>query len=77
MSERKINIMHNGIELATIKLSTGETYTPEKNKPPVNPCLTCKEKSLAKWGQCNDGFGVCVSYMDYEHMKAVYKTAIF
>lgn len=69
--------MHNDIENPTITLSTGETYTPKKGKPPVCPCIECKQKSLAEWGACNSGFGVCAAYMDYEHMNAVYKKAVF
>ena len=69
--------MHNGIQIQSIELSTGETYTPQKGRPPVNPCLTCKDKDLAKWGECNAGLGVCAAYMDYEHMNAVYKTTVF
>lgn len=69
--------MHNNIKIPIITLSTGETYTPEKGKAPVNPCAKCKERVAAKWGQCNSGWGVCAAYMDYEHMKAVYKTAVF
>lgn len=69
--------MHNDIKNPTITLSTGKTYTPKKGEPPVDPCLTCKEKSLARWGECNSGFGVCAAYMDYEHMNCVYKTSVF
>ena len=61
----------------TIELSTGETYTPKKNCPPVCPCLDCKDKDVRKWGECNKGWGVCAEYMDYEHMNAVYKRAVF
>ena len=64
-------------KIQSITLSTGDIYTPEKGKPPVCPCTTCKEKSLAKFGECNSGFGVCAAYMDYEHMNAVYKTTVF
>ena len=63
--------------VTTIVLSTGEAYTPQKGRPPVNPCLTCRDKDLAKWGECNSGYGVCAAYMDYEHMNAVYKRAVF
>lgn len=69
--------MHNRIAIQTIKLSTGETYTPQKGKPPVSPCLNCKEQSLEKWGACNAGFGVCAAYMDYEHMNAIYRVTVF
>lgn len=69
--------MHNGIKNPSIELSTGEIYTPEKGKPPVYPCDKCKQQSLVKWRQCNSGFGVCAAYMDYEHMNAVYKRAVF
>ena len=37
----------NGIPIQTIKLSTGELYTPERGKPPVRPCYSClPEKRL-------------------------------
>ena len=61
----------------SIELSTGKTYAPEKGKPPIRPCTACKEKNLAKWGECNSGFGVCADYMDYEHMNAAYRLAVF
>ena len=69
--------MQNARQIRSIQLSTGEIYTPKKGCPPVSPCLSCKDKDLRKWGECNTGFGVCAAYMDYEHMNAVYKTTVF
>lgn len=43
----------------SIELSTGERYTPEKEKPPVMPCLACRDKHLIAMGACRSGFGVC------------------
>ena len=66
--------MHNGIEPKKVTLSTGEVYTPQKGKPPVYPCLTCPPEKLRK---CLLDYNVCSVYMDYEHMNAIYKTAVF
>lgn len=69
--------MHNNIPIQSVRLSTGRTYTPEKGKPPVYPCLACKQRDISKWGACNSGYGVCAEYMDYEHCNAVYKKTVF
>lgn len=60
-----------------IKLSTGEYYKPKKGEYPACPCDECKYRDIAKWRACNAGFGVCAAYMDYEHMKAVYRLTVF
>lgn len=66
-------------KIKSITLSTGEIYTPEKGKPPVYPCLTCKNKTPAKFVECffSCTCDVCDAYMDYEYMLAVYKTTVF
>ena len=61
----------------TIEIRAGVAYTPERGKPPVCPCETCKEKDLARFGECNRGWGVCVQYMDYEYKNAIYKRTVF
>ena len=69
---------YDGDRSATsIVLSTGERYTPEKGKPPVAPGRDSEEINLRKWGECNSGFGVCAGYIDYEHMKAAFRLAVF
>ena len=51
----------------SVTLSNGKEYIPEKGKPPEFPCKNCHPK-------CNGG---CREYMDYEHMYAAYKLAVF
>jgi hypothetical protein len=66
-----------GKEMEKVKLSNGKYYTPKKGKPPVCPCLTCKDKDKSKWDACNNGWGVCSEYMDYEHAKCLYNRTVF
>ena len=61
----------------SIILSDGSAWAPKKDKPPISPCEKCKDIDKRKWGECNSGFGVCAEYMDYEHMKAVYRITVF
>ena len=34
-----------------------------------NPCETCPQKELAKWGSCNHGIGICEECMKYYKRK--------
>ena len=64
----------NGIPIQTIKLSTGELYTPERGKPPIRPCYSCLPEKRLK---CMESLSVCDEYMDYEHANAIYRTTVF
>lgn len=71
------NVTRAGREKNSITLSDGTEYTPEKSKPPKDPCEHCRDVSSRKWAECNDGFGICPAKMDYEHMLCVFRLAVF
>ena len=58
-------------------LSTGETYTPEKNSPPQYPCGKCYRETPEKARKCDMNCTVCDHYMDYELMNYIYKHTVF
>ena len=33
---------------------------------PISPCANCSEREKAALGACNNGFGICKEYMDYQ-----------
>lgn len=37
----------------------------KKNKI-VSPCIKCKYRGLMHVGECNNGFGICQEYMNYQ-----------
>lgn len=33
---------------------------------PTSPCAKCSERERAALGACNNGFGICKEYLDYQ-----------
>ena len=70
--------MHNGIKIESVLLPAEKTYTPEKGNLPVCPCETCGQITPEKFRTCQQSqYTVCDAYVDYEHMNAAYKRAVF